>query len=385
MKRIIASLMVTVFLISGCTFEMQVLTPESPTPDISTPTEIVFLPTPTLIPTVESLFPTPTKAPTEPQFFNAKFTLDPGTAIYQNIFPAKTKRIYAVWEYRNMRDGMIVRRDWYYNDGLWITREEPWDFAKYGASGSMRDISVYELESGLLSGVYRFELYIDSQPQPIFGGLNWPTFTISQNEFSAQAVSPNSSRVAFVHDPALLSVVDQSGTLQEIYSGTEITNLAWLPDSKHLIFVDRDRSKQNVAGMGILDDLWIINVETGQSLLLYQDNGPLLKQLLVSSVSDGTYLVAGVEGSGYADACLVDARVVIFEISQEFEASSRYVQDDFAGIPTGQGMSVYPSDQGEWLNNTEIRIPLDFTCTTDTTLKGFYVFDLSNLSVAKVN
>jgi hypothetical protein len=385
MKKTLTFLTAIVFLISGCTFQMEVLTLESPTPKLATPTEIVWQPTPTLIATVESLFPTPTKAPTEPQFFNAKFTLDTNTSLYQNIFPAKTKQIYAVWEYRNMREGLIIRRDWYYNNALWISREEPWDFAKYGASGTMRDISVYELDSGLSSGLYRFELYIDSQPQPIFGGVYWPFFTISQNEFITQAFSPNGSWIALVHDPALLTVVGFNGTVQEMYSGTEITNLAWLPDSKHLIFVDRDRSQQNAAGMGILDDLWIINVETGQSLLLYQDNGPLLKQLLVSSVSDGTYLVAGVEGSGYADACLVDARVVIFEINQEFEASSRYVQEDFAGIPTGQGMSVYPSDQGEWLNNTAFRIPLDFTCTTDPSLKGFYVFDLSNLSVAKVN
>ena len=383
MKRIIAPLMIVAFLISGCTFQMQVLAPESPTPELQTPTEIVWQPTPTLIPTVESVFPTPTKVPTEPQFFNAKFTLGPNTSLFQNIFPAKTKQIYAVWEYRNMREGLVVRRDWYYNNALWISREEPWDFAKYGANGTMHDISVYELDSGLSSGHYHFELYIDSRPQPIFGGVYWPTFTISENEFSAQAVSPNGSWIALVHDPTLLSVVDPNGNVQEMYWGTEITNLAWLPDGKHLIFVDRDRSKQNPAGMGILDDLWIINVETGQPLLLYQDNGPLMKKLLISSVSDGTYLVAGVEGSGYADACLVDARVVIFEINQKFEASSRYVQEDFARIPTGQGMSVYPSDQGEWLNNTEFRVPLDFTCTTDTTLKGSYIFDMNNLSVAK--
>jgi hypothetical protein len=385
MKKILAFLMVIVFLSSGCIFEMEVLTPVSPTPEISTPTPLNMPPTSTLIPTVAPLFPSITPPPTEPQFFNAKFTLDPNTSLYQNIFPAKTKQIYAVWEYRNMRAGLVVRRDWYHNNVLWITREEPWDFAKYGASGTMRDISVYELDSGLSSGLYRFELYIDSQPQPIFGGVYWPFFTITQNEFITQAFSPNGSWIALVHDPALLTVVGSNGTVQEMYSGTEITNLAWLPDSKHLIFVDRDRSQQNPAGMGILDDLWIINVETGQSLLLYQDNGPMLKQLLVSSRSDGTYFVAAVEGSGYADACLVDARVVIFEINQEFEASSRYVQDDFTGVPTGQDIFVYPSDQGEWLNNSEFRVPLDFTCTTDTTLKGFYIFNLDDLSVVKVN
>ena len=107
--------------------------------------------------------------------YMSRFTLDPNTSLFQNIFPAKTKRIYAVWEYRNMHDGLIVRRDWYHNDKLWISRQEPWDYAKYGASGTMRDISVYELDAGLPFGTYRFELYIDAQPQPILGGVKWGT------------------------------------------------------------------------------------------------------------------------------------------------------------------------------------------------------------------
>src|SRR6185436_1904786 len=101
MKNIIAFLMVIVFLLSGCTFNMEVLTPASPTAEISTPTPLVWPPTSTLIPTVAPLFLSPTPVPTDAQFFNAKFTLDPNTSLYQNIFPAKTKRIYGVWEYRN--------------------------------------------------------------------------------------------------------------------------------------------------------------------------------------------------------------------------------------------------------------------------------------------
>jgi hypothetical protein len=230
---------------------------------------------------------------------------------------------------------------------------------------------------------YRFELYIDSQPQPIFGGVYWPTFTITENEFREQIISPAGSWIALIHDPTLLSIVDPNGNVQEMYSGREIANLAWLPDGRHLIFVDRDRTKENAAGMGILDDLWIIDAVTGQTLLLYPGNAPFLKPLIVAPGSDSGYLIAGVEGSGYGDACGVDARLVIFEINQEFEASSRYVQADFAGLPGGQDMSAYPSDQGQWLSYHEFVVPVDFTCTSDTTLKGSYIFDTLNMSVAR--
>ena len=52
------------------------------------------------------------------------------------IFPAGTKQVYAVWNYMNMRAGMTVKREWYLNGQLWLTREEEWDFAKYGEHGA---------------------------------------------------------------------------------------------------------------------------------------------------------------------------------------------------------------------------------------------------------
>jgi hypothetical protein len=382
MKKMVALTGLIVLLISGCTYQFEVLTSAAPTSETPTPTKLAQLSTPTLTLTVESRSSTPPIA-TEPQFFGAQFTLDPGTSIYQTIFPAKTQRVYAVWEYRNMRAGMKVRRDWYYNDTLWISREEPWDFARYGAEGTMRDISVYDLDVGLSPGRYRFELYINGLPQPIFGGLSWPTFTITEGEVSAQQISPTGSWIALVDDLQTLSVMDSKGNLQEMYRGMEIANLGWLPDDKHLIFVDRDRSEQNPVGMGIRDDIWIVNVETGQNTMLFEDNDELMRPFVVSAASASGYYVASVEGSGFFDACFVDMKVVIFEINPELESGSRFVQEDFAGLPSGQDMDVYPSGQGEWSSAGRFRIPLDFTCTMDATLKGSYVFDMGSLSVAK--
>jgi hypothetical protein len=383
MKIIAAATGLIVLLMTGCTYHFEVLTHTAPIPETPTPTKLAPLYTPNFTATVEPESSTPTTVASQPQFFGAQFTLDPGTSIYQTIFPAKTQRVYAVWEYRNMRAGMKVRRDWYYNDTLWISREEPWDFARYGAEGMVRDISVYDLDAGLPSGRYRFELYIDTLPQPIFGGLSWPTFIVAEREFTSQQISPTGSWIALVSDSQILSVMDSEGNLQEMYRGREITNLSWLPDDKHLLFVDRDRSKENPVGMGILDDIWIVNVETGQETLLLEDNDELMKPFVVSAASASGYYVASVEGSGFFDACFVDMRVVIFKINPELESSTRFVQEDLAGLPGGQDMDVYPSGQGEWLRSGRFKIPLDFTCTMDATLKGSYIFDMGSLSVAK--
>ena len=381
MNKTSAFLVVIVFLISGCTFQMQVLRPTPPTPEIPTPTAPVLAPTSTFIPTIPPFSPSPTPAPTGAQFFNARFTLDPNTSIYQNIFPANTKRIYAVWEYRNMRDGMVVRRDWYHNDKLWISREEPWEYAKYGASGTMRDISVYELDAGLPFGVYRFELYIDSQPQPIFGGVSWPTFTISPSEFRLQATSPNGSWTALVHDPTLLSVIDPNGNVQEMYSGKEIANLAWFPDSQHILFVDRDRSAEVIGtNRGIRDQLWILDLASGETHLLHESDSALgvVGGLVISP--DGRYAVS-TEGSGDADACFVSLQLMFFEMGGDFQSATVIRQEQFEGIPNVPDSTVYPVNAGTWQSGSQFAVSLKLTCVTDDSLAGLYLFDLSNRTV----
>ena len=385
MKTKSAFLIAVVFLSSSCTFHMEVLRPvsASPTAEIPTPTTFIPSPTATLIPTVPPLLPSPTPAPASPQFFNARFTLDPNTALYQNIFPAKTKRIYAVWEYRNMRDGMKVRRDWYYNNTLWISREEPWDYSKYGSSGTMRDISVYDLDVGLLPGSYRFELYIEAQPQPIFGGIYWPTFTISPNEFQLQSIAPDGSRIALVHDLSLLSIVDPNGNVQDMYSGIEIANLAWFPDSQHILFVDRDRSGQ-VPGTnrGLRDDLWILDVISGGTYRLYESEGALgIVGGLVISPDGGHAASAG--GSGYGDACFVDLQVIFLRIAADFQSAEVIQQKQFAGLPTIPDSSVYPMEGGAWQSSDEFEVPLRVACDPDETLSGQYVFDLSSMTATK--
>lgn len=368
-------LCLTLFL-SACTFSVSVENVNEPTPLVLTPTS----PAQTLDPTPA---PTFTPIPILPaRFSNARFTGDPNTNNYQNIFPAKIKRIYAVWDYQNMREGLTIRRDWYRNGVLWITREEPWDFARYGANGTITDISIYDLNTGLESGDYHFELFIDAQPQPIGDGVTWPSFTISQSETALQATSPNGLWWAYVDDPRKLLLMDHDRNTREVFSGKEIASLTWLPDSKHFLFIDRDRSQQQGASnVGVRDDLWIVNVDTGETNLLHKGNTGLFSPFAISP--NGQY-VAGIEGSGYGDGCGADARVVIFELNTNFKTAKHFGQNDFAGLPrVAEENSIFPIAAGEWQNNTQIKVPLTFACSPDPNLEGSYLFDLISMKVRK--
>jgi hypothetical protein len=101
---------------------------------------------------------------------NARTSSSPDDFNQLSSFPPGTKAVYAILDYKNMRAGLKIRREWYWNNQLWLKREEVWDFAKYGAEGTIRDISIYDNETGLNSGAYRLEVYIDNIPQTI--GIN---------------------------------------------------------------------------------------------------------------------------------------------------------------------------------------------------------------------
>ncbi|HXQ37278.1 MAG TPA: hypothetical protein VN843_24930, partial [Anaerolineales bacterium] len=284
-----------------------------------------------------------------------------------------------VWDYQNMYSGLLVRRDWYFNDVLWITREEPWDFSKYGSNGTIKDISVFDLDVGLESGKYRLELYIDMQPQPV-GEVTWPEFTITDGGSEARVTSPDGQRVADADDPRTLLLRDTSKSVRQLFSGKEITNLTWLPDSQHIIFVDRDRSQQQLpTDLGIQDDLWIVDILTGESHLLFQNTVSFGE---FSFSPDGRYM-ASIEGSGFADACFVDSRLIFFELASDFRTARSIKQEQFSGISSAQDTVVYPVEKGTWQNETKYLIPLNGTCNFDQNLVGTYVFNLSELHARK--
>ncbi|MGQ9494261.1 MAG: trypsin-like peptidase domain-containing protein [Anaerolineae bacterium] len=123
--------------------------------------------TPTYTPTATNTLPptiTPTATSTPvawfgPIVFGIKAEglqiQNPGTS-----FPASTRTVYAAWEYRNLRDGLIWKRCWYFDNTLRSCDSFTWN-VKMQASSGKAFITEISDPAGLPPGTYRLELFIE--------------------------------------------------------------------------------------------------------------------------------------------------------------------------------------------------------------------------------
>ena len=154
------------FILSGCgTFNVRVEMVPAATTTAQVPTQAFQFP-----PTVQAQIIFPTATPNMSPVFrpNIRFSEGVGKPELRSFAP-NTHQVFATWDYANMREGLTVRREWYLNGKLWLARDETWDFAKYGANGTLTDVSIYDLDIGLPSGIYELRLFIDGLPQFVKG------------------------------------------------------------------------------------------------------------------------------------------------------------------------------------------------------------------------
>lgn len=388
MKKIFVFLLVVVSLISGCSFNVDVMTPALEQGDATPSTNIIASPIATISATAELPPVGFTPVSSDPVFYNASVSLDQSGAPARIAFPTGTKQVFAVWHYQNMRAGLTIKREWYLNGEPWLFREDLWDFEKYGADGIMPDISIYDLDAGLPSGLYELRVYINNVIQPI--GVNtaggpetFIIFEILREEFTTDVPAPNSQWSAGVSYGNRLVIRDATGAPTEIFAGREIPYVAWLPDSQHVLFVDRDRSQQQSGSpIGARDELWIADILSWEVHSLYKSETTLGSTGGLYPSPDGKY-IAGIAGSGFGDACFLDSQVIFFEIADDYKSVKTIKQEQFLGIPRGADKVVYPVAVGTWESNTLYRVPLNSTCDTDPSLMGLYLFDLPSLKATQ--
>ena len=385
-----------ILFFSACTFQVEVLTPEVPVmqsaeAELPLPTshasQAALSSAATHAVTAEPTATLPLPA-TDPVFFNARVAGSPNDPNQATFFPAGTKAVYAIWDYQNMRSGLTVKRVWYWNGRPWITREEPWDFDMYGANGTIRDISIYDDTTGLNSGVYQLRLYIDNALQPIGSEIYspvmpWVTFNIGSRESYRGYASPDHQWAVDVFGEKRVILQGVNGTSTEIFTAREVPYVSWFPDSRHFIFVDRDRSGQIPrTTIGIRDDLWLVEVPSGMLYLLYESDtsfrghgGPL--------VSPSGRYIASLEGSGFGDACIVDSRLIFFELTADLKSIRVIKQMEFSGLPTAEGGSVFPLRDGTWQEEGSYLVTLDVTCTPDNSQSGSFLFHVVDQTVSR--
>jgi len=381
MNKMMIFLCIVCFLISGCSFDLHVLPPAPLATAAPSATQNTPLPATTISATAEAPIPGFTPTTTDPVFYGAYVALDSNGVPGQTRFPAGTKQIFAHWHYQNMHEGLTIKREWYLNEQLWLTREEPWDLSKYGAFGILQDVSIYDFDAGLPSGKYKLSVYIDGIAQPIGEKIiegaaqSYMEFEILPN---IEVTSPNGQWKA-TSLLGRLVLTDASGSQSDLATGREIVSVAWL-DNQRLLFVDRDRSGQ-VSNLlvGVRDSLWTVDIVSRETKSLYESETALGSTGGLYVSPDGK-TVAGVEGTGFGDACFLDSKVIFFQVAGSYESVKVIKQEQFAGIPkTAYGM-MYPVSVGSWQGNTQYLVPLNGTCGSfDPALIGTYLFDVPGL------
>lgn len=385
MKKLILFLSIAALFVSGCSFEAEVITP--PPPEPAQPQAEFITPTPSFTPPAvpEAGF---TPSASEPLFYAAYFTQGRDEFPGRYTFPAATRQIFAHWQYQNMRQGMIIRREWLLNGEPWLTREEAWDEATRGVYGTVPDISIYDLDAGLPSGKYELRLYIDGVIQPIGVVVNgrpetWAQFEILPDDSETGIPSPDGKWELFLSNGTLLFMKDTAGVKKELYGGVHIVARAWMPNSRHILFVDQNPNGARVGPKGSLPGtLLMLDSQTLDARILYSSKTVLGEAgggLIVSP--DGKF-VAAIFGTGYGDACFLDSLLIFFEIADDYQSANIILQEQFMGLPTAANGVMYATAVGGWKNNTQFSVPMKGTCDIDISRAGVYIFDMPSRTAA---
>ena len=394
MKRIILLILLNTLLLSACSVGVSQEF-EAPTPIVVVPTavaqqseDVLPVATESLMETAVPITPTPYAAnenTSAAQFDNLHFAAS-GIGLSQGLFAGGTEEVFAIWDYTDLSDTDVVRRVWLKDGVEWLVREEAWDVATYGSSGTRRDISVYDFEgSGLESGSYQLVLYVNDVYQ------TEATFQIGDGQNLATSLEASTeTELAWVQDGRILMLDTSDGSqreLAQVAETHEIVELVWLPDARHLLYVEQQPAQ--------LDGppwphhaLWLVDTETAvtRQLSSYAEN---LHRIAV--LPDAHY-IRTIAGSDFGDACFIDRQLIFMELDANYERLTLHNLRDLEGELTDKPYWFYPEDAGKWISDRGYEVSVSAFCLAadmgaseeDLALIGRYRLDLEAGTAVKI-
>jgi hypothetical protein len=339
------------------------------------------IPVPTA--TAEQFFPVPSPSP--PVFRNLFYSINPDGNPKQSFFPAGTERIYAFWDYANLKDGTVVRRVWSQEGRLLFVRQEEWDTVVYGTDGRMEGVSIYNEEIGFPTGRYSLTLFIDGIEQAEID-INQRTFWLVDPRVDSPVESPDGMQKALIQAAGRLFLQDISGEIRLLSIFQEISHLSWFPDSRHLLVSERDRTYQSSISddSGITHKLWIIETLTGESHLI----GAAGENFHSPSISPRGEFIALLSGPTIQEACRASPTLVILKLDEAYRRQTLYQVHDFSGfaIEDPPRYGVYPRvslETFDWTDLDLLDVELWWSCPApgQTPPDGIYKFNMSMMSV----
>ncbi len=329
--------------------------------------------------------PSPTRTPGPPRFSSLYLSTQPDGPP-QRFFVAGIQRIYVIWNYENMNVAMIIHRIWEKDGELWSERFETWDLPKYGAEGIKKDTFIYDFDYGLQPGEYSFSLDINGVRQTFGEGEAAQTnvkFWVVPAEISGSIISPNRSYSISIQWGGRLIIKDPDGNYRDLVVTNEISFLSWFPDNRHIVYADRDRTKQVDlnSDLGITHQLWVLDVVTGERYMIGSAEENFHHPLISP---DGRY-IAVLGGNTYKDGCQASPSLKFINLNQELHRKAVYELKGFSGLPFSNRteVSIYPNDPartGSWEDENTFVTYLRWTCAENKDQNdGFYLLKLDKM------
>jgi hypothetical protein len=261
---------------------------------------------------------------------------------------------------------------------LWLEREELWDFAKYGSSGTRYDISIFDFVDGLDSGSYDLDLYVND----VHMTGSWEFHVIERNYRVDPQASPDGTYLASVELPGTIILQEWGHKAREFITVDEVASLAWFPGGEHLLYVNVNRFEQeNVHSMRVGFETWVANIKTGERKII----ASTVEDFRDGTPSPGGRYVAGISGPGGGDGCFYDSFLMVLKLDRDHNHIATYQLEDFSGVSEDLGLDVWNIHPRniQWVSRYQFTVELRETCLAsfDT---GVYIFDLKTMDARKV-
>ena len=121
----------------------------------------------------------------------------------------------------------------------------------------------------------------------------------------------------------------------------------------------------------------MVEVPSGKLQLLYKSDISFMGRAGPVVSPNGRY-IAGLEGSGFGDACLVNSHLIFIELASDLGSMRLIPQAEFSGLPSFEGGFIYPVEDGTWLSDNDYLVTMDGTCTVNRSQLGPYLLNPGN-------
>jgi hypothetical protein len=184
-----------------------------------------------------------------------------------------------------------------------------------------------------------------------------------------------------VQDDNILMLDAWDGSQRELARGNKIVELLWLPDVRHLLYVD-EKAADSDGLPWPQHAIWIVDTDTAVTYQLSTFDENLHRIALLP----GARFIRTLPGSDFDDACFMDRGLSFVELDENYERVALHNFRDFAGIPSDEQHWFFPEDEGKWASDHEYEVNLSAYClAADSEWIGRYRLDLEVGTAVKLD